>query len=192
MAVRRLGGRQGRKAGRRRSTGSGEDDDWSVFTLAGRAPGRPARARRARQLLRGRRLRPLGRRRLPTEAEWEAAAGSQEVAGNFVEAGALHPLPAREEPGGLLQAYGDVWEWTASAYGPYPGFQPPAGAVGEYNGKFMIDQMVLRGGCCVTPADHVRPTYRNFFHPHAALGVRRAAPGERCMRDTSVAPPPAR
>ena len=107
--------------------------------------------------------------RLPGEAEWEVAARSATVAGNFVESGALHPLALREEPaeGALAQAFGDVWEWTRSEYGPYPGYRPAAGAVGEYNGKFMVGQYVLRGGSCATPASHIRPTYRNFFPPEA-------------------------
>ena len=107
--------------------------------------------------------------RLPTEAEWEVAARDASLAGNFLESGALHPLALREAPadGTLAQAFGDVWEWTRSDYGPYPGFQAPPGAVGEYNGKFMCGQYVLRGGSCATPASHIRPTYRNFFPPEA-------------------------
>jgi ergothioneine biosynthesis protein EgtB len=107
--------------------------------------------------------------RLPTEAEWEIAARGAALAGNFLESGALHPLALREAPadGTLAQAFGDVWEWTRSDYGPYPGFQVPAGAVGEYNGKFMCGQYVLRGGSCATPSSHIRPTYRNFFPPDA-------------------------
>jgi ergothioneine biosynthesis protein EgtB len=107
--------------------------------------------------------------RLPTEAEWEVAAQSAPREGNFVESGALHPLALREDPppGTLAQAFGDVWEWTRSDYSPYPGFCPAAGAVGEYNGKFMCGQYVLRGGSCATPASHIRATYRNFFPPDA-------------------------
>jgi ergothioneine biosynthesis protein EgtB len=107
--------------------------------------------------------------RLPTEAEWEVVASRAPVEGNFVESGAMHPLALRDEPPppGVAQLFGDVWEWTGSAYLPYPGFRAAAGAVGEYNGKFMSNQMVLRGGSCATPAAHVRPTYRNFFPPEA-------------------------
>jgi len=103
--------------------------------------------------------------RLPSEAEWECAAEAYPPSGgNFADGGALHPQAA-EDRGAHLQMYGDVWEWTASPYASYPGFRPLAGALGEYNGKFMCGQFVLRGGSCLTPAGHVRPTYRNFFYP---------------------------
>jgi ergothioneine biosynthesis protein EgtB len=114
--------------------------------------------------------------RLPAEEEWEAAAADAAPAGNLAGAGRLHPEVARAGPG-PQQLFGDVWEWTRSAYAPYPGFRPAAGALGEYNGKFMVSQLVLRGGSCATPDGHVRATYRNFFYPDARWqfsGVRLA------------------
>ena len=119
--------------------------------------------------------------RLPTEFEWEsasAAAADGPAVGNFVESHHWHPVAAAH-PGdaSLLQMFGDVWEWTRSAYSPYPGYQSGAGALGEYNGKFMVNQLVLRGGSCATPRSHIRPTYRNFFNPAARWqfsGVRLA------------------
>ncbi|MDJ0789961.1 MAG: ergothioneine biosynthesis protein EgtB [Myxococcota bacterium] len=107
--------------------------------------------------------------RLPTEAEWEAYAAVHPVKGNFVENQRFHPvaLEAGAALDGAAQLYGDVWEWTASSYAPYPGFRAPEGALGEYNGKFMCNQMVLRGGSCATSNAHVRPSYRNFFYPDA-------------------------
>jgi ergothioneine biosynthesis protein EgtB len=104
-------------------------------------------------------------KRLPTETEWEVAASGLAPTGNMLSAGWLRPLPA-EAADGPAQMFGDLWEWTASPYGPYPGYKPPGGAIGEYNGKFMANQFVLRGGCCATPDGHVRATYRNFFYPH--------------------------
>lgn len=102
--------------------------------------------------------------RLPTEFEWEAAAAEAPCVGNFVEGDALRPLPAPSTAGTLPdQMFGDVWEWTSSSYAPYPGFEAPAGALGEYNGKFMVNQYVLRGGSCITSRSHIRSTYRNFF-----------------------------
>ena len=104
--------------------------------------------------------------RLPTEAEWERAAEGVPVAGSFVESGHLHPAPAAAPVGDApAQLYGEVWQWTASSYLPYPGFVTAPGALGEYNGKFMVGQMVLRGGSCASPRSHLRATYRNFFPP---------------------------
>jgi len=123
-------------------------------------------------------------KRLPTEDEWEHAArqhGPPDVAGNLANTETFHPRAAGESTGGLRQLYGDCWEWTSSAYLPYPGFHPAEGAIGEYNGKFMSNQMVLRGGCALTPPGHARASYRNFFPPAArwALsGVRLADGGQ--------------
>ena len=104
--------------------------------------------------------------RLPTEFEWESATDGIAVEGNFLESGLLHPAPPAASDSGFRQMFGDVWEWTSSAYLPYPGFKPFDGSLGEYNGKFMNSQMVTRGGSCAAVCEHVRATYRNFFYPH--------------------------
>ncbi len=109
--------------------------------------------------------------RLPTEAEWELAAADTPVAGNLLDCGYLHPIAGAPHSavgpiGPITQLWGDVWEWCSSSYAPYPGFVPLAGSLGEYNGKFMCNQLVVRGGSCATWAEHLRPTYRSFFYPH--------------------------
>ncbi len=114
--------------------------------------------------------------RLPTEAEWEYAAATRPVSGHFADSGIFHPR-ASADTGPLTQIFGEVWEWTTSPYSPYPGFRPLPGSLGEYNGKFMCNQMVCRGGSCATPAGHVRASYRNFFYPHERwqfFGIRLA------------------
>ncbi|MEO6137293.1 MAG: ergothioneine biosynthesis protein EgtB [Luteimonas sp.] len=124
--------------------------------------------------------------RLPTEFEWEQAAATQPVEGNFADDDLLHPHAASvpdagKQDGGLQQLFGDVWEWTSSAYTSYPGFRPLPGALGEYNGKFMCGQWILRGGSCATPRDHMRASYRNFFAPPA----RWQFSGVRLAKDTA-------
>ncbi|MBO6535241.1 MAG: ergothioneine biosynthesis protein EgtB [Balneolaceae bacterium] len=105
--------------------------------------------------------------RLPTEQEWEHACGDLEISGNFVDDDHFHPTATPNAPNALTQMYGDVWEWTMSSYSPYPNYKPLPGALGEYNGKFMANQYVLRGGSCATSKSHIRKTYRNFFHANA-------------------------
>ncbi len=119
-------------------------------------------------------------KRLPSEQEWETAAASLPLSGNFVESGRMHPAAAGADAAGLVQMFGDVWEWTRSPYQAYPRYRPLPGALGEYNGKFMCNQFVLRGGSCVTSRSHLRVTYRNFFYPRdrwQLSGIRLADDG---------------
>lgn len=140
------------------------DGRWHYMTLAGMQPVDEHAALCHVSLYEADAYARWAGKRLPTEAEWETAAADQPIQGNLRDADPLHPGGAdQQQP--FAQLYGDVWEWTQSAYGPYPGFRPLAGSLGEYNGKFMSSQLVLRGGSIATPADHVRHTYRNFFYP---------------------------
>lgn len=145
------------------------DGQWHTFTLRGMAPVEPNTPVCHVSFLEAEAFARWAGARLPTEAEWEVASALAPREGNFLESGAYHPLAPRESfaPGVPAQMFGDVWEWTRSDYNPYPGFAPAEGAVGEYNGKFMCGQYVLRGGSCATPASHIRATYRNFFPPDA-------------------------
>ena len=143
-----------------------DDDVWTSFTLHGRrAVERDEPVCHVSYYEADAYARWAGAR-LPTEFEWEVTARDVPSTGNFVESGVLHPVPAGPDVTSR-QLFGDVWEWTLSPYAPYPGYRPSAGALGEYNGKFMCNQMVLRGGSCLTPAAHIRATYRNFFPPDA-------------------------
>jgi len=155
------------------------DGDWLEFTLAGLRPLEHSAPVCHVSYYEADAFAAWKGCRLPSEAEWERAAATRPVEGNFAEAGRLHPTSAPDVPG-PRQLFGDAWEWTRSAYAAYPGFRKPDGAVGEYNGKFMCNQFVLRGGACVTPRTHARPTYRNFFYPHQRwqfAGIRLADDG---------------
>lgn len=162
------------------------EDQWYLYTLGGLREINPAEPVCHLSYYEADAFARWAGARLPTEAEWEVAARDLPREGNFVGTEAFHPVPLSEEAvghtpdagdGPLYQMYGDVWEWTRSHYSPYPGYEPLPGAIGEYNGKFMSEQFVLRGGSCATSQSHIRSTYRNFFHPDEAwqfMGLRLA------------------
>jgi ergothioneine biosynthesis protein EgtB len=145
-----------------------EDGTWREFTLAGWQPLDPTAPLSHVSYYEADAFARWAGARLPTEEEWEIAASRTAVDGNLADAGAFRPQALDADPGDApVQMFGDVWEWTCSPYVPYPRFQPFPGELGEYNGKFMCNQMVLRGGSCLTPKSHIRPSYRNFFPPSA-------------------------
>lgn len=145
-----------------------EGDTWGVLTLGGFRPVEASEPVAHLSFYEAEAYATWAGCRLPTEFEWEHACAGRELAGNLLETDALHPAPARSalDGGEVTQLFGDLWEWTASPYLPYPGYEPFPGELGEYNGKFMVNQLVLRGGSCLTSERHLRPTYRNFFYPH--------------------------
>lgn len=144
-----------------------QEDDWYYYTLGGTKKVNPNEPVTHISYYEADAFARWADARLPTEQEWETAAGDISYEGNFVEQEHYHPKSTGEEHRGLKQMFGDVWEWTMSAYEPYPGYEPLPGALGEYNGKFMCSQYVLRGGSCATSQTHIRKTYRNFFYPDA-------------------------
>ena len=153
------------------------DGVWTEFTLAGTRPLDPAEPVCAISYYEADAFARWAGHRLPTEMEWEIVASSAPVEGRFVEAGLFHPGPASATAAAPQQLYGDVWQWTQSPYVAYPGYSPAPGAIGEYNGKWMSDQWVLRGASCATPRSHARLTYRNFFPSDARwqfAGIRLA------------------
>lgn len=145
-----------------------QDDEWTEFSLCGQIKLDPAKPACHISYYEADAYAKWAGKRLPTEIEWEVASHGVAVTGNLLDVSRLHPQPsAADKANSLLQMFGDVWEWTSSPYTAYPGFRIADGAVGEYNGKFMVNQMVLRGGSCATPVGHIRGSYRNFFPAHA-------------------------
>lgn len=155
-----------------------DGDQWSEFSLRGMNPLNPAAPVSHVSYYEADAFARWSGARLPLETEWEHAAAGRSIVGNLLESWSLGACPSTANTGEEDQLFGDLWEWTASAYLAYPGFRPAPGAVGEYNGKFMCNQFVLRGGSFATSASHIRATYRNFFPPHVRwqfMGIRLAS-----------------
>ena len=154
------------------------DGRWQTYTLGGMRDVDPAEPVCHVSYFEGDAFARWAGARLPSEQEWEVAARSEPVRGNFADLARLHPSPVDPaDTARVPQLWGDVWEWTRSQYSPYPGYTTVEGALGEYNGKFMCNQFVLRGGSCATPQDHIRASYRNFFPPETCwqfTGIRLA------------------
>lgn len=154
-----------------------EGESWWQYTLSGKRAVRPDEPVAHVSYFEADAYARWAGARLPTESEWEAASADATTHGAWAEDGCFHPTPAWTADRELVQFFGDLWEWTQSSYAPYPGYRPAAGAVGEYNGKFMCNQYVLRGGSCATSRTHIRATYRNFFPAHSRwqfMGIRLA------------------
>jgi len=154
-----------------------QDGEWWTYTLAGLRPVAAGEPVCHISYFEASAFASWAGKRLPTEYEWELAAQFSDAQGNFLDPEILHPHSAENSQANRI--FGNVWQWTQSAYLPYPGYVPPAGAVGEYNGKFMVNQWVLRGGSCATPPGHIRPSYRNFF----PVGTRWQFSGVRLADD---------
>ena len=166
------------------STGPATMVAWRYYTLGGPARRSMRRAGMPRELLRGRRVRPLGRGEAPDRGRVGDRGAGSLPAGKFLDQAVLHPRPVTDSS----SMFGDVWQWTSSAYAPYPGFRPASGAVGEYNGKFMVNQYVLRGGSCVTPEGHVQADLPQLLPAVRQMGLLGPTTGARRLTWRRLSP----